>query len=55
MLAAFGPRTVRDVRDTPSPSLLPGQTPVASQYGGSFIDDDEYEAASLGRALSGGW
>ena len=55
VLAAFGPRTVRDVRDTPSPSLLPGQTPVASQYGGSFIDDDEYEAASLGRALSGGW
>ena len=55
MLAAFGPRTARDVRDTPSPSFPPGQTPVASQYGGSFIDDDEYEAASLGRALSGGW
>ena len=55
VLAAFGPRTARDVRDTPSPSFPPGQTPVASQYGGSFIDDDEYEAASLGRALSGGW
>ena len=55
VLAAFGPRTARDVRDTPSPSFPTGQTPVASQYGGSFIDDDEYEAASLGRALSGGW
>ena len=49
VLAAFGPRTARDVRDTPSPSLPPGQTPVASQYGGSFIDDDEYEAED------GGW
>ena len=49
VLAAFGPRTARCVRDTPSPSLPPGQTPVASQYGGSFIDDDEYEAGD------GGW
>ena len=49
VLACFGPRTARCVRDTPSPSLPPGQTPVASQYGGSFIDDDEYEAGD------GGW
>jgi hypothetical protein len=49
VLAAFGPRTARCVRDTPSPSLPPGQTPVASQYGGSFIDDDEYDAGD------GGW
>ena len=43
VIAAFGPRTARSVRDTPSPSFHPGHTPVASQYGGSFIDDDEDE------------
>ena len=57
VMAAFGPRTVRSVRDTPSPSFPSGQTPVASQYGGSFIDDgeDEDEAEARRARSGGGW
>jgi hypothetical protein len=41
-LRRFGPRTTRRVADTPSPGGF-GDPPEASQYGGSFIDDEGVE------------
>ena len=41
-LRRFGPRTTRSVADTPSPGGF-GDPPEASQYGGSFIDDEGVE------------
>ena len=59
VISKFGPRSRLDVSDTPSPTqLTPGHTPVASQYGGSFVDDDSFiddeDDDGVGRVLSGG-